>query len=60
MNNDTDDSESTENYGIPQWRMEMLFYMGDLLEPMEKELLMNVPDSLASSWRIMSLKKEWE
>ena len=59
MNTHTDDPESTENYGIPQWRIEMLFYYGDLLEPREQELLTNGPDSLASSWRLMGLQKEW-
>ena len=71
MNNDTahpersyysehDPTYDDDNYAIPTWRLEMVNYMEELLEPREIELLLYGPDSLASSWRIMGLKKEWE
>ena len=37
----------------------MLETYGELLEEREQELLLNGPDSLASSWRLMGLNKEW-
>jgi len=57
---DRDDSERDEDYGTPQWRLEMLVYMGNLLEPSEQELLKNGPESTAGDWRLEALKREWE
>ena len=63
----TGDSEGTNTerqlnmfYEPPQWCIEMVEHMGDLLDEREQYLLMNGPDSLASSWRIQGLKHEWE
>ena len=55
-----DPTYDDDNYNIESWRLEMVNSMEDLLEEREIELLLKGPDSLASSWRIMGLKKEWE
>ena len=49
-----------DNYNVPTWCLEMVNSMEELLEQREIELLLYGADSLASSWRIMGLKKEWE
>ena len=71
MNTNTDDltrdyftehdpTYDLDNYALASWRLEMVHHMEDLLEEREIELLLKGPDSLASSWRLQSLKKEWE
>ena len=71
MNELTNDSEGTNYYDvstlqlklfyeIPQWRIEMIEYLGELLTPEEVKVLQDGPWSLATSWQIRGLKKEWE
>ena len=71
MNELTDDSRGNDIYDlstlqlklfyeVPQWRIEMIEYLGELLDPREVKVLLDGPWSLASSWQIQGLKHEWE
>lgn len=60
INNDRDDSEGSEYIEPPQWAVEMLEMLDDLLDESEKKLLTKGADSLASELQLLQLKKEWE